>query len=397
MTLFGPGIPYKDSILKAFFMFLFILVPYQSWAQEQSNPLRPLPGVETLNAEDFIETTHQEQVSFEEDPSLSFSFQIHNDWERVREENLKNVFSGGRLIGTVAEYFGAPMGPVRPFFRVQAERIEREISTKNWFLNYVLNRGYVLRSLEEWGENGGFEALYLVQSGRDSFVVRAVGERLGPRMIIAEYGVPSEGWRSLSDYQTLIIQSFVMTGEDKDPIEEKEYYAYLEAIEFSYPKGWRLLNENTEAENRLYVELVNSIGSAQVVGNITVDVISTRSVKSFENIEIFNFDPSQEIKAIKQRFEQGYKFEGLLEKKEYDLPETVSFQVSEVHALEPVQTIYDTYEDGLDTHELWFTVIYADMKYYIFTLLTPSRSQDLYSWAVNKQSYENVIQSIRLR
>ncbi|GEM_PF-1956208 len=358
--------------------------------------LTPLPEVGVMTAEDFVRDTDVVTKTFEEDQYLKFEFQIHKHWKEEEFINLKNLARRGRLYGPIVQYNGPPLGDVRPYFRVVSEEIEREISAKNWLVTYALDNGYTLRSLEEIGPEK-IEALYASYEGRDVFVIRTVGQRMGPRMVIAEYAVPMKNWPEFTDYQTLTIKSFKINSIDKDPIEEKRYFAYLQAIELSYPKSWRIENEKTDVENKLHFDLVNTVDGQAVVGQISVDVISTRSVKDMDNINIFEFNPSEEIKSIRDRYTEKFKFKKLLEKKTYTLPATVSFQMTEVHALEQIKSIYDTYEEGEDTFELWFTIVSHGNRYIILSLLTPARSQDLYNWSVNTETFRKVVESMQLQ
>lgn len=358
--------------------------------------LKPLPELQKLTADEFVRTTQEVQKDFEEDRRLKFQFQILKEWQEEDFINLKNLNRRDRLFGPVTEFKEPATGGVRAYFRVTSEEIDREISARNWLVTYVLDHGHTLRSLEERGPES-FETMYVAYSGRDAFAVRAYGQRMGPRMILAEYAVPLDKWEQMMDYQTLTIKSFKITSDDKETIEERRYYAYLQAIELSYPKSWRLDNEQTSVENKLHFELINTVDGEAVLGQIAVDVISTRSVKDLENITIFQFDPIAEIKAVRDRYERKYKVTGLLEKKKYDLPEEVKFQATDVYALEPIVTIYDSNEDVPDTHELWFTVISHGTRYISVALLTPARDQDLYNWAINTEAYRRVIETIKFQ
>lgn len=356
--------------------------------------LKELPEVQKLSAEDFVKGTDVVDKDFEKERYLSLSFQIDKTWKETEFSTLRNTESFGRLAGTLVHYRGELIGDVHPYFQVIAEEIPREISAKNWLVTYVLDQGYTLRSLKEISEDK-FEAMYVVTQGRDAFVVRSIGKKFGPRMIFAEYGVPTRAWERFMDYQTLTIKSFEVKGRDKAPIEKRSYYNYLQAIEFSYPKSWRIEKETSKEGNKLSVELISAREKQAVEGIISVDVFSTRSVKDLDDITIFSFDPLEEIKKVRARFDTSFKIEELLEKKTYALPEKVSYQVTDVYAVESIKNKYDTFEDGEDTHELWFSVFAYNNKYYVLTLVTPARTQNLYQWAVNSETFKELIESIQ--
>lgn len=354
--------------------------------------LKPLPELKSMNAEAFVKETDVINKAFEEDDFLRLEYQIHKDWDETEFINLKNIVRNRRLYGTVAEHTGPILGDIQPYFRVTVHEIDREISTRNWLINYVLVNGYTLRGLDSAEES--FEAFYVTQQNIDSYAVRAVGRKFGPRMVVAEYAVPGQHWQDYRDYQTLVIKSVEFGGRDPETIEDRKFFTYLEAVDFAYPASWSARDEVVYAPNKLRIPVYNTIDGIAVQGEINVHVLSVRSVKDMDDFRVYDIDLKESVNDIRNSFTDNYIVHEMIEKKTYDMPETVKFQATDIYLLQPIETQYETHEIIEKTHELWFSVFLKGHNYYIVTMLTPRRSRELYNWAVNAEAYKVIVESL---
>lgn len=376
-----------------FILMLFI----SSFAHAEG--LKPLHQPQDMSVlESYAKRSEAVSVTFEEDATLSFTVDMPNNWVQRPFISLKNFSRRNRLHGDLAIFDGVASGDMRSTFQVRSIELPREISAKNWLMTYLISSGYTLYSLEEGVDKRSFEAMYIRFEGdqRQGFVIRAKGLISGPRLILGEYIMPTGLWEAERDQQAFVIGSFEVSAEDQDWIEEKEFFTYLEALEFEYPDTWALADKDDQARNILKVSLQNNDFTRVSEGQIRVVVASETSIKDFTSLDRFEIDLPALVGEARELIEaDGYMIEA--KKGRVDVATGHDFRVNrtEIYPLRARITQYDTGMQADLTHELWLTLLIEEGRAIIATLFTPARDQDLYSWAVNTRAYERVLESLR--
>jgi hypothetical protein len=371
---------------------LLIIYPF---AAVQAQNFKPLPEIKNMSAEEFASESVAVTKNFENDHYVSIDFSIQKDFTETPQEKLKNLSSDGRLYGTLVEYIGPVIGDVNPVFTVIAEEMKREVSLVNWFQAYAFDLGYLIEGLEVNSRDGSIEGFYInAKSNMISDVVRFKAAKIGPRVIIAQYSIPNKAYGNFSDFQIWTIKSVKIRGYDSANAEKRKYFAFMDALSFGYPESWRPLPERVLAPNKLQVKIINANHGEVAHGEITATVISARSVDSLDDMAVYRVDLKEELQAIKDSFAEKYKILPVLEKKNYRMPSSVKFNLTEIFPLEEIETQYVRFEDGVVTSELWFGIVVHGYKYYILTMITPARDKDAINWAYNEEAYKIVMESL---
>lgn len=364
-----------------------------------ADELKPLYAPEDVAAlESYAKRSETVSQSFDEDEYLTFNVDLPQNWVSRQLASLKNFSRRGRLHGDLARFDGRSVGDLRSHFRVRSVELPREISAKNWLMTYLLSNGYTLYSLQVNEDGSGFDAMYVIFSGTQGqgFIIRTRGIISGPRIILGEYVMPTGLWQQERDQQAFVVGSFSVEAEDQDWIEDKEFFTYLEALEFDYPNSWAITDRDDNAQNTLHVILDNNVFSRVSEGEIAISTSSTQSIKDFTSVESFDIDLPALVKRARDRIaDKGYVIEGKSANRTLLLDHAFKLQRTEVYPLRPVVSEYDSGRQANVSHELWMTVLVNDGRVIVSTLLTPSRDQDLYSWAVNARAYERIVGSIR--
>jgi hypothetical protein len=86
--------------------------------------------------------------------------------------------------------------------------------------------------------------------------------------------------------------------------------------------------------------------------------------------------------------EAGFTFGNVIEKMTYDVQPHIYFQKTEVYNTENINK-------KVAGQELWFGIFAEDNYYYLVTMLTPSREEDFYTWARNRESFEIIAEGLK--
>lgn len=375
-----------------------VLVTSQAYSQQViTGELKPLPDPVKLSLDEYAEMSAHIERGFDEDRSISFSVDLPKTWAEEPFISLKNYTKGGLLYGDLGRFDGPSVGELRPIFRVRGLEISREISAENWLMTHLLSNGYTPWSLDIKSDNE-FEAMYVVyvQNTQQSFVVRAKGKIVGPRIILAEHILPMDLWSDQQDIQTFALKSVEINGTGSEYIEPHEVYAYLNAISFELPSSWTIHKIEDNHENMLFLDIANARPGEPVRGNIGFSMMSPFSIKDPKDKKKYSVVPNE----IMERARGVYAIENLEQGEFIERPdlgldnEKYIRHVTEVYELVPVKTEYETHITPEATHEFWITALTTPGKVFFLTLYTPLRKDDLYTWAINVETYKNIIKNL---
>jgi hypothetical protein len=273
--------------------------------------------------------------------------------------------------------------------------MKREVALSDWIQAYAFDLGYHLKGLEVNHRDNTVEGFYInSRLNMDSDVVRFKATKVGPRVAIAEYIIPQKAYQHFKDFQIWTIRSVKFRGYDSMTAEKRNYFAFMDALSFGYPDSWYQTPERILAPNKMKVKIINAKKGEVSNGEITVYVLSARSVNSLDDVTVYDIDLKEDIKRIKSELAKGYKILDAQEKKTYKMPPEVKFNLTEIYPLEKIESEYVRHEKGRVTHELWFGIVVHGYKYYVATMLSPARDRDSINWAYNAEAYKILMESL---
>lgn len=284
-----------------------------------------------------------------------------------------------RILGRIAKYYGPGRIDELSKFEIHAQALEHEVTAKNWFLQEILNRGYVLEGMNIHSDRR-VEVQYVMVEKDTAFVVRALAEINGPRIVVASFHVPDNHWQEERAQQQRAIESFEFLHPEKNKIEMKRSYAFLDLLSFEYPASWRLIAPNILSEEAMEAKILHSPDNKVIGGEIHISILSTE----------FDMALQDELDFLKQEITgRGMVLGDLMEtKKDYKLPEHVRYNHTEVYkAVDSLEKVAE--------HEYWVSIMEEDRYFYVVTMITPGRRGEFYTWARNAEAFQVVVESFK--
>tara|TARA_B100001750_G_scaffold246448_1_gene268781 strand:- start:489 stop:1667 length:1179 start_codon:yes stop_codon:yes gene_type:complete len=392
--------------MKKYLVFVNIIVLFALMATPilAESKLDPLPEPATLDINDFVGQSKLVTQEFENDASLNFQMQIPKSFIIRDQDKLKNIEKDGKIYGPIFTALGSSVGDTtRPYISVQAIELDRLISAKNWIITKSLEWGYTLRGIEEEDPEGNaFDAFYIrLDSSGNTEIVRARGFLHDTRLILVEFVLPVPLWEQGRDTQIFSIKSFefLETFAISSP-EEMNNFSYLDSFYLEYPTSWRLNRRDLGSVNTIDVNLKTTDSNNFMLAETDITVVSSKSLRDRADQMVYPFNLPKIIKdRMKVVNDMGFDIDPIMEQHDYKLSFTPEFQTTEVYPLRKKQSsVYVTDATSDVSREFWLTVLKRpeeEGKNYIITMIAPSRTVNLYQWAIAVKAYEHMITSIR--
>lgn len=377
------------KILIFMVFFLFCAGPVQ--AQQEFVDMTKIQEIPDFSHEMPDELWMQESELYREEPMgdkfLAYNVRLPIGWYKASAPanlsfNMDEIESAGlsqRILGQVAQYYGPGRIEALSKFEIQAQSLEFEVTAKNWFMQEILSRGFSLEGLKVYSDKR-VEALYVVVEGDTSYVVRAVAEINGPRMVVASYYVPDMFWEKERGFQQRTIESFHFVSPERTKIEITRTYAFLDLLSFDYPASWRLIAPNIYSIDGMEAKLIHSVDNSTLGGEIHISVISTE----------FGGALADEIKYLREEMQgRGLVIGDLIEtKSDYEKPEHILYNHTERYRA------VDSDSKVLE-HEYWISIMEEERYFYVITMITPGRKSEFYTWARNGEAFETIVESFQ--
>jgi hypothetical protein len=383
----------------AVFTLVMFAMPMQA---QETGSLEPLPEVQNMDANQFVARTIVVERNYAEDPSLSFSMQIPDDFVIQDADELKNEFQDNLLFGEIFNAYGSAIRGARPYIKIQSFQPDRMISAKNWFLNRVLNQGYTLRGLETQNDNDVYEAFYVrLDDNGNTEIVRAKGFLIDNRIVTMEVVIPVALWNQMRDMQIMIAKSFELENEPQnDVVSLMRPYGYLESFSMLYPKDWNIRRVNDRSVNRIDASFLTTDINQFLIAEIDLTLVSARSLRDRIDQSLYPLNLSELIKSKQNIIErEGFTAGERLDQYEIETTFDTVINVTEAYPLRKKQSdIYVQDDENPITREFWLSIIQQageDQKTYIVTMFAPYRKTNFYNWAIAVEAYEEMIKSIR--
>lgn len=367
--------------LLACFMALAFFLPCHAFAQTLDiDKIVNIASSEFLSDEAFAaQTDLLEETPFGDD-DLAFSVRLPKEWK----PNIKMPIDmlgekeGASLLGIVARYVSPAKDYLRSTFYLETIQLDYNIPIKYWFTSYVLARGYSLEAVTIHS-NKKIEAIYVEVDGDNSYAVRLLALNNGGRMVLVRYRTPMAQYEAEKQMQAQVLSSFSLLKSQAGGAEEIKTHAFLSESYFDYPGTWKLIPTKVHSISRMQASLAQGKNLKRLDGQISIFLASQYEKTSLKN----------EVRLFKDKLNiKNYKLGGYIEKQDLIYDESMVFGVTEVYEMTPTVPTQVEYE-------LWVSVMQNDDYYYLVSLLTPSRKNELYKWARNVEAYKTVVGSMR--
>ncbi len=347
---------------------------------------KPMPEMQPLEMEKFIELTEEHKDIPYNDKSLAYSIRWPKGWEKGEDKKVGNFDLNTKLFTSISIFHGPPRMGGRSRLEIKAVDLQYQLTAEQWYLQYVLESGQTLEGFIVHSERK-VEALKIVMEHDTSYYVRSTILLNGRRVLMAQYYVPMFFWNDEKALQARCVQSFKELYPREDTIENMAAFQFLDIAEVKYPESWKIWAKPLKDVNKMNIKFLNvretitrwKQTQESIEGQVDATLVSSLSSDSL----------LREIEEYKKTLEGTGMLVGtkMYTEPELDYNENFSFAVTEVY--EGI----DSTNDSID-YELWFTVMVSGNYYYFITLLTPSRNESYFTWARNSQTYKIIIEGI---
>ncbi len=362
--------------------FVFWPVFVQATVGIDLDKVKPLTVVEFLPEEEFKTKTRMEDVTPYGDEFLAFNVRLPNEWsENLAElsEQTKSISGPTQnILGTVARYVSPPNQHLRSFFELEVAELTYEIGARNWFINYVINKGFTLEQVGAEDERT-VEAIYLDIKGDITYIVRVKAIINGSRMVMAHYYLPQELYQEERVLQAQVINSFKLTNRQVTGVEKLELHAFLDQSFFEYPVSWKLNAPYVKSIDRMRAMLYHSTQIGKLDGQMNIYLAN----------RITDTTRANEINLYKEKLEiENYKLGAFLEQPKLNFHSDMHFGITQVYSMDPAVA-------HMIDYELWVSVLEGTEYIYVISLLTPARTEEFYTWARNIEAYKLLLRGMR--
>lgn len=372
-------------ILKIFMLTAFVFV-YGGAADAHAQKVlqdfkKPLPVIEKIPQDQFEAATKLYEEVPMGDKSLAFKVRIDKAWEPVNDAGLSSYTLSNKIFGEVARFYGPPqLTGVRSRFSVQALKLEHQFTAEQWILQYLLTSGYNIQGMESQ-DNERVEALYVLIEDQVSYVVRAVAQINGKRVVLAQHYLPIELWEQDKVMQAQVTASFSLDNPEKELVENFLKYHFLDIAEVQYPETWQLRAPPLRSIDEMSIEIMNVSGEGNVAGTLALD--------GKMEVTLISAYTTESLDAAKRAYTAKLEESGLILSHLIETHENFEFNKNFENPVVEVYNATDTKDNLLD-YELWLSSMRAGEYYYLFALLTPARDEDFFIWSRNTQTYKIV-------
>jgi len=381
---------FKIRFLGVFAVIGFVLVGGINTAHAQKiiqTMKKPMPELPVIDEEKFNNSsTLHNYVPFN-DENLSYSVRLPKNWSKRDTTALSGFSINNKVLGEVDRYYGPARLGERSYFTIKAVEIDYKLTAEQWMMLYMLENGYALQGVRTISDSR-VEVLYVLLDRNITYVVSAVAQLNGNRMIFAQYAAPSIAWKEESGTSQKVIQSFALNNIDDGFVEPMVPYQFLDIAQVQYPDSWELKAKPLRNMDRMSISLFNvqaknEFTSKKILkGQMEAHLFSEYVVEEDIDDEVANFlqeasvnqllidDEIEEITDLRPK-EEGFEV----------------IQIKSFNAIDKAQSA--------SNYEYWLAVLYSGEYYYFLSLLTPSRDNNYYDWARNTQTFRVLVENTK--
>jgi hypothetical protein len=345
---------------------------------------KPLPEIPLLPAEEFDAQTILYEDVPAGDEALSYKFRLPKDWKKPEDSAMTSYQISNKILGEIVRFYGPPIVDSRSFFSLQAINLEYQLTAQQWVLQYLLSNGYTIQGMHEVSKKRA-EALYVKVENGTTYVIRAIAQMNGKRVVMAQYFMPADNWESEKQLQAQVMGTFELTHPVHEQVEEMTKYHFLDIAEFQYPVSWEFRAAPLKSADRMSFELFN-IESEQKINWKNYKTLNGRI-----QVDIISYDSSDTVEAEIEGFKEALSKINLTAGEPLDTIKGLKFSKDVTPADVQVFKAMDT-QSSLLNYEYWVVPLEAGEYYYFVSLITPAREEDYFVWARNTQTYELILE-----
>lgn len=315
---------------------------------------------------------------------LEFEILIPKDWE-VAETMDATPESAQQILSRIAEYRSPMFGTMQASCFIDALKLEHEISAKYWLKNYILSSGFTPEGEVEGKDVKNASGYYIRTGdpGAPSTLEYVTGSITGTWILLATCQVPLPLRNYLKFLQKRVVESFKILYPKDDPIEDGKIFTLVDSIKFGYPHSWEVDATDFKDMNRLSVHLKNQ-GKAKTIDGY-IRIIAVRRSRSTDLVtEVAEqrkyFDETMKLKIMKlDTSTKGPVYDRFL------------FNRFEIY---DAMSKKSTSATGV-VQEIQMQAM-GDKEWYVFAyLFTPKEATNLYQWARNTQTFQEILKSVK--
>jgi hypothetical protein len=381
---------FKKYIILIAGLMLVLTSAGSAYAYLKAEDVKPLNFKVKMSRDQFFAQSELVEEAPGNDQALKYRVRIPKGWIKLPAAETESVHLSTAIFKDLSTYLSQPKGDTRSRFRVRVLELKHFISAENWFLNYMLLNGSTIDGLLIKSERR-LEAEYTVLDDGQPFVVRAVVEITGPRVVLAEYMVASQYAAEERDLQVWAMASFTLTNPDTGLIEPVEVYSFVDIVRFEYPQSWILYSPPVTTIDRMEASILNlkgvsrddlkniNMNDTKLDGRVDVEVVS-KTIGTSE---------AQEIEHLKKKLNQKGLETGELIKSINDIKLNKRIAHSKIDSYR-----IKSNDPKMARYELWVAILESEGRFYIITLITMGREENFSVWAQNTETFKHVLRSL---
>lgn len=311
--------------------------------------------------------------------SRSFSLVLPAYWQAFRIASLATVPEPGGSAVLLAQFNGPEMDGFTAFAQVQCAQLDREISAANWLRFYCEQMQYVPRQIDTISSHLA-DALVGFQIAGRVVAARVAVRLFGPSLYIVLVGVAAQEYDQYQEILGLAVRSFALA--DQKPGGQVEHWQTVAAAigpRLAVPQSWTAEAIPGPDKLRGAFDLTNRNAGQVWLGQIRLRWL---------DYSVAGSDAEEAKKMIGEFGVAGVQM-GRLIAGSTDPAATEAFGLKAECVREA------TVAGNKKAFEFWRLVL-CDQSYRILiAMLTPSRNESLFWWAVNRRALEIVASTLQ--
>ena len=315
------------------------------------------------------------------DPQLEFSILLPKDW--TSEETVQTDMAGDlslKLIGDLAKFKSPIINTQQAVVTIQSIKLSREISAQNWLKNYILSNNYDIQDKVISTDDRKASAYCIATSDNKSSYIYLAVEINGNNAIIVQFSSPLALKDTLQFLRKKVVDSFKFILATDSPIETQKNFSFADAVKFNYPESWSPNHMDIKDSRSMSMQLYSKGKNDRIDGLVRFVVIKRNADTSLK----------AETADLKKYFTDflSLDFKKLVSSDK--APVTDRFIFSRYEVYQAASKKENTAEQEIHL------VVLGDKDWYIFGfLLTPTETDNFYTWACNTQAFNMIIKSLR--
>lgn len=300
----------------------------------------------------------------------SFSLTLPASWQPQPVPLAAAMPAAGAAAKLIALYGGPEANLFTPFAQVQFARLTRDISAADWLRFYLDRVRYVLREIDVVSDNMS-EALVGLQIGARVAAARVAVRLYGPLAFIVVAGAPAELYEHFKDMLGLAVRDFELSGQmPQGHVEEWPLVSMPGGPQLRIPVSWEVKPISGGDGQRGEIDASNHDAAGVWVGQTRVRWVTAT----------FPGSDAAEAKKMMQEFGQAGIALGTT------IATSTDHTTTGMYIMTANAVRLATIEGNPRTFEFWQVAMCGPSYRILLAMLTPSRTESFYWWAVNRRA-----------